>query len=62
MGWDAKGMGPCMMKWRLLSPSAHVMVDPASGARGIIRDTGADGASGFSLERGATLDPTRRKR
>ena len=46
MGWDAK-LGPCMMKWRLLSPRAHVMVDPASGARGIIRDTCADGAYRF---------------
>jgi hypothetical protein len=47
MGWDANEMGRCMMKWRLLSPSAHVMVDPASGARGIIRDTCADGAYRF---------------
>jgi hypothetical protein len=39
--------GPCMMKWRLLSPSAQLMVDPASGARGIIRDTCADGAYRF---------------
>jgi hypothetical protein len=36
-----------MMKWRLLSPSAQLMVDPASGARGIIRDTCADGAYRF---------------
>ena len=47
MGWDANEMGPCMMKWRLLSPSTQLMVDPASGARGIIRDTCADGAYRF---------------
>ena len=46
MGWDAN-MGPCMMKWCLLSPRAHVMVDPVSGARGIIRDTCADGDTDF---------------
>jgi hypothetical protein len=33
-----------MTKWRVLSPSAQLIVDPASGARGITRDTGADGA------------------
>jgi hypothetical protein len=47
MGWDANEMGPSTMKWRLLSPSAQLMVDPASGARGIIRDTCADGAYRF---------------
>ena len=36
-----------MTKWRLLSPSAQLIVDPASGARGIIRDTCADGAYRF---------------
>jgi len=46
MGWDAN-MGPCMMKSRLLSPRAHVMVDPVFGARGIIRDTCAAGHTDF---------------
>ena len=36
-----------MTKWRLLSPSAQLTIDPASGARGIIRDTSADGAYRF---------------
>lgn len=36
-----------MTRWRMLSPSARVLVDPVSGARGIIRDTGADGAYRF---------------
>ena len=36
-----------MTKWRILSPSAQLIVDPASGARGIIRDTHADGAYRF---------------
>ena len=31
----------------MLSPSARVIVDPVSGARGIIRDTCADGAYRF---------------
>ena len=35
------------IKWRVLSPSAQQIVDPASGARGIIRDTCADGAYRF---------------
>jgi hypothetical protein len=52
MSWDAN-MGPCMMKWRLLSQRAHVMVDSVSGARGIIRDTCADGAYPISLASGA---------
>jgi len=34
-------------KWRVLSPSAQLIVDPASGVRGIIRDTCADGAHRF---------------
>jgi hypothetical protein len=34
-------------KWRVLSPSAQLIVDPASGVRGIIRDTCADGAYRF---------------
>ena len=44
---DANGMHRSMTKWRLLSPSAQLIVDPASGARGIIRDTCADGAYRF---------------
>jgi hypothetical protein len=36
-----------MTKWRVLSPSVQLMVDGASGARGIIRDTSADGAYRF---------------
>ena len=36
-----------MTKWRILSPSAQMIIDPASGARGIIRDTCADGAYRF---------------
>jgi hypothetical protein len=36
-----------MTKWRILSPSAQLIVDPASGARGIIRDTCANGAYRF---------------
>lgn len=39
---------PCWnTKWRVLSPSAQLIVDPASGARGIIRDTRAEGAYRF---------------
>ena len=41
------GDPPCMTAWHVLSPSAQVIVDPASGARGIIRDTCADGAYRF---------------
>lgn len=40
-------MTRCNTKWRVLSPSAHLIVDPASGTRGIIRDTHADGAYRF---------------
>src|SRR5271165_4632641 len=40
-------MHRCITKWRALSPSAELIVDPASGARGIIRDTCADGAYRF---------------
>ena len=36
-----------MTAWRVLSPSAQQIVDPPSGARGIIRDTCADGAYRF---------------
>ena len=36
-----------MTAWRVLSPSTQQIVDPASGARGIIRDTCADGAYRF---------------
>jgi hypothetical protein len=34
-------------KWKTLSPSAHLLVDPEFGARGVIRDTRASGASRF---------------
>jgi hypothetical protein len=34
-------------KWRVLSPSAELIIEPASGARAIIRDTCADGAYRF---------------
>jgi len=44
--WDAHEM-PRRTNWRILSPSAQLIVDPASGARGIIRDTGIDGAYRF---------------
>src|SRR5215467_6943134 len=40
-------MQRCKTKWRVLSPSAQLMVDPTSGARGIVRDTCADGAYRF---------------
>jgi len=33
--------------WRRLSPSAELFVDPQSGARIAIRDTGPDGAGRF---------------
>jgi hypothetical protein len=36
-----------MTKWCVLSPSAQLIVDPASGARGIIRDTCAGGIYRF---------------
>jgi hypothetical protein len=36
-----------MTRWRTLSPSARVLIDPVSGARGIIRDTCGDGAYRF---------------
>ena len=36
-----------MKKWRVLSPSAQLIVDPTSGARGIVRDTCAEGAYQF---------------
>ena len=36
-----------MTRWRTLSPSARILVDPVSGARGIIRDTRGDGAYRF---------------
>jgi hypothetical protein len=36
-----------MTKWRVLSPSAQLIIEPASGARAIIRDTCADGAYRF---------------
>ena len=36
-----------MTAWHVLSPSAQQIVDPASGARGIIRDTCAEGAYRF---------------
>jgi len=34
-------------KWRLLSASTQLIVEPASGARAVIRDTCADGAYRF---------------
>src|SRR5439155_6752097 len=36
-----------MKKWRLISPSTQLIVEPASGARAVIRDTSADGAYRF---------------
>jgi len=36
-----------MTKWRVLGSSAQLIVDPASGARGIIRHTRAEGAYRF---------------
>ena len=36
-----------MTKWRKLSPSAQVIVDPVSSARGMIRDTRVQGAYRF---------------
>jgi hypothetical protein len=36
-----------MKKWLLVSPSTQLIVHPASGARAVIRDTGADGAYRF---------------
>jgi hypothetical protein len=36
-----------MTKWRVLSPSVQLAVDPTSGARGIIRDTCAEGIYRF---------------
>jgi hypothetical protein len=36
-----------MTKWRVLSPNAQLIIEPASGARAIIRDTCADGAYRF---------------
>jgi hypothetical protein len=36
-----------MTKWRVLSPSAQLLIEPVSGARAIIRDTSADGAYRF---------------
>ena len=40
-------MKHCTTKWRMLSPSAQVIVDPVSSARGIIRDTRVEGAYRF---------------
>jgi hypothetical protein len=36
-----------MTRWRALGPKARVIVDPVSGARGIVRETCADGAYRF---------------
>jgi hypothetical protein len=36
-----------MKKWRLIGPSTQLIVEPASGARAVIRDTCADGAYRF---------------
>jgi hypothetical protein len=35
------------MPWTALTPSAQAFVDPDSGARGVIRDTGASGVKRF---------------
>jgi hypothetical protein len=43
----ANGMPRRMTKWRVLSPSAQLIIEPASGACAIIRDTCADGAYRF---------------
>jgi len=43
---EANGMPHCMTKWRVLSPSAQLIVDPAGRPRHI-RDTCADGAYRF---------------
>jgi len=40
-------MNRCMTKWRMLSPSAQLIVDPVSSARGIIRDNRIEGAYRF---------------
>lgn len=40
-------MHGCMTKWRVLGPSAQLTVDPTSGARGIVRDTRAEGIYRF---------------
>ena len=40
-------MNCCMTKWRALSSSAQLILDPASGARAIVRDTRADAAHRF---------------
>jgi hypothetical protein len=42
-----RGTHRTMSKWRLLGPSTQLMFHPASGARGVIRDTCADGAYRF---------------
>ena len=36
-----------MKKWCLISPSAQLIIEPASGARAVIRDTCAEGAYRF---------------
>jgi hypothetical protein len=36
-----------MTKWRVLSPSDQLLIEPVSGARAIIRDTCVDGAYRF---------------
>jgi hypothetical protein len=41
------GMSRRTKNWRVLSPSAQLIVDSTSGARGIVRDTCADGAYRF---------------
>ena len=41
------GMKRCTTKWRVLSPSAQLIVDPVSSARGVIRDTRVEGAYRF---------------
>jgi hypothetical protein len=41
------GMAGAMLGWRRLSPSAELFVDPESGARCAVRDTGALGAERY---------------
>src|SRR6266851_5609627 len=40
-------MSRSMKKWRPISPSTQLIVEPASGARAVIRDTCAGGAYRF---------------
>src|SRR5260370_20066595 len=50
-----------VLTWRKVSPSAHLMVDPRNGARGVIRDTGADaGRFLWSVLAAGEMDPSRK--